>query len=158
MSRLWTYQEAALAKRIFFQMKDGLYELDPTRLPPATLPLATIWVQLARLVGALRSKPHSQIPMIGHIHSTLRYRNTSKADDETLAIARMVEVDLSVSLQYDGEARKAAFWRLLGSIPKGVIHLAGAKLSLEGFRWAPQTLLHQPRVVASNTMRPSWAA
>jgi hypothetical protein len=30
--------------------------------------------------------------------------------------------------------------------------LAGAKLSLHGFRWAPQTLLHQPQVVGSNTM------
>jgi hypothetical protein len=64
----------------------------------------------------------------------------------------MVGIDASASLQYDGEARKAAFWKLLGTIPKGVIHLAGAKLSLDGFRWAPQTLLHQPQVVGSNTM------
>lgn len=152
MSRLWTYQEATLAKTLLLQMKDGLYELDPTRLPPPTLPLTTIWVQLARLVGALRRQPHTQIPMIGHVHSTLRWRSTSKADDETLAIAKMVSIDTSVLLQYEGEARKAAFWRLLGSIPKGIVHLAGAELSLDGFRWAPQTLLHQPGVVGTNTM------
>lgn len=152
MSRLWTYQEATLAKILFLQMKDGLYELDATQLPSPTLPLMIIWVELARLVGALRRQPHEKIPMIGHIHSTLRWRSTSKPDEETLAIAKMVGIETSALLQYDGEARKAAFWRLLKSIPKGIIHLGGAKLSLDGFRWAPLTLLHQPGVAGTNTM------
>ena len=148
MGRLWTYQEAALARRLIFQMKDGLYELDPSLLPPPTLPLMTIWAHLAKQLKALTI---TDVPAISSVQATLRWRQTSKPDDETLAIAGILNIDSSILLKYEGEARKARFWALLQSVPKGIIHLPGPKLSLKGFRWAPQTLLYQP-LNGSNTM------
>ncbi len=151
MGRLWTYQEAALARKLIFQMKDGRYELNPTRLPSSTLPLTIIWTQLAKELEKLRGTPDPKVPMIALAQATLRWRSTSKADDETLAIAGILGIDASELLKYDGEERKAVFWKLLKSIPKGVIHLPGPKLRLNGFRWAPKTLLYQP-LDGSNTM------
>lgn len=151
MGRLWTYQEAALARKLVFQMKEGRYELDPNQLPSATVPLTTIWIHLARQLEKLTTKPKDQTPLISFAQTTLRWRSTTKSEDETLAIAGILGIDASVLLQYDGEERKAVFWKLLKSVPKGVIHLPGLKLRLNGFRWAPRTLLYQ-HLDGSNTM------
>jgi len=151
MGRLWTYQEAALARRLVFKMKDGLYELMPSMLPPPTLPLSTIWMHLARQLKTLARESNSRVRTIGSVKATLAWRQTSKPDDETLAIAGLLGLDASILQQHESEARMAAFWKLLRSIPKGVIHLPGPKMSLKGFRWAPQTLMFQPGP-GSNTM------
>ena len=144
MERLWTYQEAALARKLAFMTKDGLVELDPTpmRLPPASLPLPTIWMYLVQQLEKLTKRPRARGQMIGVVHSTLRWRNTSKDDDETLAIAGMLDVDVSDLLVLKGEERKAKFWKLLGMVPKSIIYLAGPKLSIDGFGWAPRTLMY----------------
>ena len=151
MGRLWTYQEAALARRLVFKMKDGLYELIPSQLPPPTLPLIAIWTHLAKQLKTLTSESNSGVRIISSVQATLAWRQTSKPDDETLAIAGILGLDASILQLHESEARKATFWKLLGSIPKGVIHLPGRKLSLKGFRWAPQTLMYQPGH-GSNTM------
>jgi len=151
MGRLWTYQEAALARRLVFKMKDGLYELIPSQLPPPTLPLITIWTHLARQLKTLTSESDSGVRIISSVQATLAWRQTSKPDDETLAIAGVLGLDASILQQHESEARKAAFWKLLRSVPQGVIHLPGRKLSLKGFGWAPQTLMYQPGQ-GSNTM------
>lgn len=144
MERLWTYQEAALARKLAFMTKDGLVELDPTpmRLPPAKLPLPTIWMYLVQQLEKLTKRPRARGQMIGAVHSTLRWRNTSKDDDETLAIAGMLDVDVADLLVLKGEERKAKFWKLLGTVPKNIIYLAGPKLSIDGFGWAPRTLMY----------------
>jgi hypothetical protein len=151
MGRLWTYQEAALARRLVFKMKDGLYELIPSQLPPPTLPLITIWTHLARQLRTLTSESNSGVRTISSVQATLAWRQTSKPDDETLAIVGILGLDASILQQHESEARKATFWKLLRSVPQGVIHLPGRKLSLKGFRWAPQTLMYRPGH-GSNTM------
>jgi hypothetical protein len=152
MERLWTYQEAALSRKLIFMTKDGLLELDPTAsgLPRASLPLSTIWLYLSQYLEKLRKRPKEKGQLIGVVHSTLRWRNTSKEDDETLAIAGILDIDVSQLIESMGEERKAKFWKLLEIVPKNIIHLAGPKLRIEGFKWAPRTLMYH--LDGANTM------
>jgi hypothetical protein len=118
MGRLWTYQEAALARKLVFVMEDGLFHFNPDNLGRNTLPLGLIWSQL---MVQLKSRFHNSDGfLIGYVSRALRWRSTSKPDDESLAVAGMLKIDTSVLLRYRGEERFAQFWRLLNPFPKEV--------------------------------------
>ena len=93
MGRLRTYQEAALARRLLFEMGDGLYELDTKHLPRNSLPHWLIWGTLG---GELRKliSPAKDHESIGFIQAMLRWRDTIKLDDETLVIAGILDIDI----------------------------------------------------------------
>lgn len=86
------------------------------------------------------------------IHQNLK--STSKQEDETLALATLLQLDYRSSIissagvdeasQEDRDKMMQEFWKILdkhyaGSIPPGIIFLPGEKLNIHGFRWAPRT-------------------
>jgi hypothetical protein len=159
MDRLWTFQESFLARKLIFVM-DGprLVEFDVSEgaggLPRPSLPLGTIWLSLAKYLEKLKPLGPRKPPgtggrlgsRLGMVYSGLRWRRTSKSDDETIAIAGVLGLDKNVGdlLSLIGEERKVMFWRLLKWVPRNVIHLPGPKLSslVEGFRWVPLSLMY----------------
>ncbi|KAK4214243.1 hypothetical protein QBC37DRAFT_284212 [Rhypophila decipiens] len=91
-----------------------------------------------------------------------RWRNTSRLEDETLALSTLLNLDYrdtkiedNVKKTVDGDDKESerneklegmmeAFWSLInknyeGSIPAGLIFLPGERLSGPGFGWAPKT-------------------
>ena len=81
-----------------------------------------------------------------NIVDTLRYRETSKQEDETLCIALILGFDLRPLLSHrQAESRMKAFFTLLQrvntKISKAIFFSAERKLSEPGFGWAPVSLM-----------------
>ena len=79
------------------------------------------------------------------MEAALRHRSVSVGTDEPHLIANLLGLDLEAILNGSGETRVYRMWSLMSSIrqgiPKSIIFRLGPRLSGEGFRWAPSTLL-----------------
>ena len=143
MQRLWTYQECLLARRLIFEMLDGLMHLagEASRLPRSKMPetMRIVWQDLGKEIYRLQS-PHGE-SNVGQMARALSWRSTTKADDETLAIGTVLGIDVGRLLKVDGEVRKMMFWKLVQHVPYNIIFLGGPKLSLRPFSWAPLSLM-----------------
>jgi hypothetical protein len=100
------------------RMSDGLYELQSINLAGWTLPAMAISTDLAKWIPYLK---RSNTSRICDVHAAIQWRRTSKAEDETIAIAGLLNVDVDKLLRAEGEERKVQFWKLLGSVPQGIV-------------------------------------
>ncbi|OCH84939.1 hypothetical protein OBBRIDRAFT_356083 [Obba rivulosa] len=137
--RMWTLQEASLAKKLAFEFADGLmscHELYSTgygvRFDPAARFLTMELGQLVKSIPALR---------FAYVSNALQSRTTSKPDDETLAVAGLFHVDALQLVVAGPEERMRLLLLKIREIPSEVIFLQGPKLSTPGFRWAPRSLM-----------------
>ncbi|KAF8350983.1 hypothetical protein F5887DRAFT_935375 [Amanita rubescens] len=128
MHRLWTLQEGLLARCLMFAFADGLKNIDdliPVGEDLTDCLLTNLCSEIFRLTKYQRSlRMDSGAFRIGDIVRSLVWRTTSRAEDETLAIAGLANVD----------ARE---------LPPNVIFMSGPKLKVPGFFWAPQALLQK---------------
>ncbi|KAF7512058.1 hypothetical protein GJ744_002771 [Endocarpon pusillum] len=138
MQRMWTYEEAVLAKRLVFVLKDSMFGFD----------LGMSWPDFDRALKVVaRSFGKSLITLrgaemdIGIIDRAFRYRLTNARDEEFLSVAGILGLDTAELLKVRGEARTCRFWLLLKHVPKQAAFHEGPKLTAPGFRWAPRTLM-----------------
>ena len=79
------------------------------------------------------------------MEAALRHRSVSVGTDEPHLIANLLGLDLEDILNGSAETRVYRMWSLMPSIrqgiPKSIIFRLGSRLSREGFRWAPESLL-----------------
>ncbi|EED17029.1 hypothetical protein TSTA_020870 [Talaromyces stipitatus ATCC 10500] len=80
---------------------------------------------------------------IRQIAQMLSLRDSSRREDELLAIAPLLGGDVSKLIHMSGEERVKNFWLQLGAILKDVVLLEYPKLSTPGFRCFPRTMLGQ---------------
>ena len=96
-------------------------------------------------VDKLETRPDaSTAARLTALQSYLAFRTTSKASDEAVILATMLDVDVREILRAprnDHMCRMELFWNALSSIPPHVIFWIGPKLQNPGFRWAPATFL-----------------
>lgn len=148
--RLWTFQEGALAKSLFFQFSDGAYNLDQViqrlerskdllldhTLRPAIF--ARNW-SLRRFVQSHQNRVlHTKI---SSLFATFRYRQTSVASDEALCLGTILGLSMPKIMQALPEVRMQMFWSMIPKVPVDFLFYDGATFDKEGFRWAPRTLL-----------------
>ncbi|KAK7692575.1 hypothetical protein QCA50_004205 [Cerrena zonata] len=144
MQRLWTLQEALLAQHLVFEFQDGfesIKELIPTGddvFDSVILHLSSEVVQLIQYRWPLDEKRGFSLVDIA---SHLIWRSTSKAGDETLAIAGLVGVDVAELVQLPPEERMKVFLLRVGTLPANIVFLTGLKQTERGFRWAPRTMM-----------------
>ena len=90
MRRLWTLQEGVLAKELYIQFADthkALTDLVPHTSEMLLQPYQTdLAAELFRMTK--RSSYHAYT--IGDVARAMRWRNTTRATDETLAIASLL--------------------------------------------------------------------
>ena len=159
MSRLWTLQEAFLAKNLLVQFKDGWAPLDAAsdQIHEASKELVFVSILANQILGAyihLRQfgQPVSTSDQPGLQFYTLcqsvRYRSVTFAADEPLCLSTLFQLDHpqagSLGL-VSPEERMPHFWTILDTqrhrIPQYVIFLDRPKLTRIGFRGLPSTLL-----------------
>ena len=136
MTRLWTLQEAALAKNLAFLMNGILTDMAfirdcvirGTRCP--ILMRFGVTMNLLAMGGKKLNPAEALFAASG--------RASSKLGDETIAVAPMIGVDVDALLATEPEERMGKFWRTLGVIPSGVLFVGGKKLEERGLRWAPR--------------------
>ena len=148
--RLWTFQEGALAKSLYFQFSDGPYSLDQGiqrlegskdlikdhTLRPAIF--ARNW-SLRRFVQSDQKRDlHAKI---SSLFATFRYRQTSVASDEALCLGTILGLSTSEILSAMPEERMQIFWSMIPKVPVDFLFYNGPTCDKEGFRWAPRTLL-----------------
>ena len=149
-SRLWTLQEGALARRIFFQFADGPYDFQSglSRIVASADPSVRLVARQSILyhIEQLRISVNSsdQAGALQTLANAVLFRSTSVNSDEPLCLANLLRIDSSTIAQVpasDSISRMAAFWKLVSYIPLPLIFDKRERLSQPGFRWAPASLL-----------------
>lgn len=151
MQRLWTLQEALLSPNLVFRFANCMVtgeNLSRYALQAVRSQINPVNQTLAR--EASRVLHHSwsgnlESPKLGDIGRMLRLRATSKARDETLAIAGILGVDARRLLEEKPEHRMKCLLKLLKFVPSSIIFLDGARMPEIGWRWAVKSMLRQER-------------
>ncbi|GAW14587.1 hypothetical protein ANO14919_039900 [Xylariales sp. No.14919] len=153
-TRLWTYQEGALAKSLYFQFKDGPYNLDAgfqeaCRSATFTSDITIIPALETRYFALREFQAHTAIETkLGAVASALGHRVTSVATDEPLCLAVLLDLDILKIAETKPTARMEAFWKMLPiAVGSAIFNNDTAKLAIDGLRWAPATFLRSPRNV-----------
>lgn len=154
MRRLWTLQEAALSKSLWFRFKDKSILLDDIlRQMYITfnkdIPLRGIvhdLMQENRMIRIFFHYAEQQLkgPDLAHLDHALKHRSVSVASDEALCIATLMGFPTSSIVERSGDDRMQQIWSLLAfshQVPAQIIFLMGERLGQPGWRWAPKSLL-----------------
>ncbi|OCH86239.1 hypothetical protein OBBRIDRAFT_838307 [Obba rivulosa] len=138
--RMWTLQEALLAKRLAFEFSDGIMSFDELLASGRRLrfdPAARFLVQEFEQIVGGRS-----VSNFAFVSNALRFRATSKPQDEPLAIAGIFDVDArELVKKATPEERMMSLLLSIRSLPFEILFLQGAKLDVAGFKWAPRSLM-----------------
>ncbi|KAH6663306.1 hypothetical protein F5X68DRAFT_251516 [Plectosphaerella plurivora] len=146
MQRMWTYEEAVLARTLVFVLRDGFHVYSATTEPFMRKTVSVVWQSLGAELFRLRA---GQRLNIGHIARAFRYRLTNVTQEEFISVAGMLDLDAERILNVKGEeARAACFWLMLKQVPQDIPFLRGPKLSVKGFGWASRTLMTPSATVA----------
>lgn len=71
----------------------------------------------------------------------LRRRSTSVPADEFLAVASLLQIPVEHLTSKEGLDRCCEFWILLKDVPHSIIIQIQEKIPIDGFRWAPRSLI-----------------
>ncbi|KAI5839389.1 hypothetical protein DFP73DRAFT_634592 [Morchella snyderi] len=151
MRRLWTYQEAVISEegtycgKLQIQFSDGALPFASmagkqglTTLCHTQKTIAELWLSLP-----LTGDPTS---LFKRMCRALRYRSTSRVEDESICLGSVLGYDLKeLSETKCPNQRMALFYSYIPEIPADIIFLRKDKLEIDGYRWAPKSLLKQAR-------------
>ncbi|KAI9066283.1 hypothetical protein FKP32DRAFT_1601861 [Trametes sanguinea] len=142
MHRLWTLQEAMLARQLVFEFA-GRALVDVQDLLPGGEDLCNpLLVQLASELYRLRTFAQRRTDMsLFHVAQALQWRTTSRAEDETLAVSGLLDLEASALVGLHGDDRMRAFLLAVGKLSRTIIFLPGPRLQIPAFTWAPKTLM-----------------
>ena len=163
MSRLWTLQEACLARTIWIQFKDRPVDLDAlvaflSQLGSTDLAFLPFAYDMHGQFRSLRpafpynlsneespSKPITTL--LYELDKALQHRSTTVAADEPLCIGNWLDLPAEeiLNVPATAAARMGRVWELIatrhGGIPQQIIGFEQPRLTEKGKRWAPRTLL-----------------
>ncbi|RBA11122.1 hypothetical protein FPRO05_04295 [Fusarium proliferatum] len=141
MGRLWTLQEAVLADKVLFCFADALVPLRDLIPSRENLELYPYMGDMAAEIFRLIKQSQYKDLKIGDVSRSLRWRDTSRASDETLAIASLLGVDLGILLELPTQDRMIRLFQELREVPRNIVFLGGDKTDVPGYRWAPKSLM-----------------
>lgn len=154
--RLWTFQEGALPKELWFQfkgrainalcfylvLKNYLRKDDMRNRIAATGALAR-YLEIRGISG--RHRPIDPKTQTFQTISCASQRTVTNSKDEAYCIATLLSLDPTTVVQQEtSNFRMTALWQLLsnaGLIPRRIAFHFGKKLQIPGWRWALSTCL-----------------
>ena len=139
MQRMWTYEEAILAKKLVFRLKDGFHTYSVKTKPTIRPIISVVFQSLGSQLFRLRA-PKDRLN-IGHVYTAFRYRTTNAKQEEFLSVSGVLGLNTQSLVENKGDARVRLFWLNVRQIPFDVVLLQGPKLDAPGFRWAPKTMM-----------------
>ena len=156
--RLWTLQEGALARVLYFQFSDQAIDIESLTLHMNMemtfichdrsleyLPIYSIISELWEVWKSINIEELRNI--INYLAGGLRWRATSVEADEALCLATLCGLDIEDIINGPDESRMSRFCSILPSIPSQAVFWSGERLTQEGFRWAPSTFLSRPDAI-----------
>jgi hypothetical protein len=175
MNRLWTLQEAVLARRLWVQFKDKSFDLDHLMLKLAAanekdVKIQSFFYDLQKEARSLRSsifysknsqskqaqsRAEEEKGNIGRklveLEVALAYRSVSVPADEALCIGTLMNLPAVDDSQTSGNAsaRMGRVWQLIaktyGGIPQQLLTFVRPGLKERGLGWAPRSFLGQDK-------------
>lgn len=166
-TRMWTLPEGVQARNVHFDFVDGLLSIRHLRrhyklakhnpLHPEHFVYKAGWVfspsifllrnEIDADQVAQRTAAQPDCESTGHLWLSMQWRRTDRREDETLCLARLLDLDPSPILRTSAptarelaEQRMVEFLDLMDQrvgIPPGMIFLPGPRLPVRGFGWAP---------------------
>ena len=147
MRRLWTFQEGAMSRNLYFLLADGLKNIEDLELQYPRAASESVIASTARLFYTSLLRPRASAAnrkvnegLVSSVYRAIQWRTTSRMEDERLAIARVLNVYESEVLANPADLRVKTLLRKVPEIPSGLIFMPGARLKNSQFRWAPTTL------------------
>lgn len=145
--RLWTLQEGVFAERILFQFSDAAVDaerllMEMGGLPSDVFDLRTvIFTEISRPIYSLRmfNVYYRSGKRVDYIMKALQWRCTSRAEDEPICLATLLDLDLKDIINESGGRRMQKFVELQRVFPRDVLFCRSQRLQEIGFRWAPVT-------------------
>jgi hypothetical protein len=156
MRRLWTLQEAALSKDLWFQFSNEVIsfakvwerKIKTQDHYPELRGIGDDTNQEVRHLGIYFRAHEYGLPGpdTAHLDFSLKHRSVSVAIDEPVCITTLMSLSMSSLLEAPpGESRMREAWRMIAAlkcgIPAGIIFLNDICLQEPGWRWAPRSLL-----------------
>lgn len=163
MSRLWTLQEARLARTLWVQFKDGPVDIDELYIKMTQIESDVRYLPFTSDMISQYNSIRSKYPraffnkgwdadktvgiLLSELESALHHRSVSMAEDEAICIGTLMDLPLSkiVAVAPTAQARMGRFWELVaekyGGIPQQILAFEQPKLTQPGKRWAPASLL-----------------
>lgn len=156
MRRLWTLQEGALAKSLFFQFADKALSLDDLmkslfqnsyKMTYKAI-IFDFWTeqQGLRSFFHLRQDETRGNTDIATLDLSLQFRSVSVPSDEPLCIGTLLGLNLNHILSVEGKSdRMLQVWKLITAkkhgVPMQVIFFQEPGIDTPGWRWAPRSFL-----------------
>lgn len=140
--RLWTLSESVLSFRVFFAFEDKLKiskDILDVGLETPHIPVIRMG---CTLLDNLTCGMFAGDVTVGAMQRNLCRRTSSWLDDESLAMAPLMGIDLALLLEVSGDERMMRFWTLAKHIPRSIIIESSPKFQVDGFRWAPRSLMN----------------
>lgn len=164
MSRLWTLQEARLARTLWVQFKDGPVDIDELYMKLTQIERDVRFLPFTNDMVSQYNSIRSKYPraffspdwdaektvgiLLSELEFALHHRSVSMAEDEAICISTLMDLPLSKIVAVappTAQARMGRFWELVaekyGGIPQQILAFEQPKLSQPGKRWAPASLL-----------------
>ncbi|KEY73684.1 hypothetical protein S7711_07730 [Stachybotrys chartarum IBT 7711] len=149
--RLWTYQEARLAKpgQLHFQFQDEATSDD--RLLNQSNRVSSLDNLIAQAIYArfedIRSRNGSSsiTEALVRMKDALTFRATSQGPDEVLCLSNLLGVGSDTIVNTEPKKRMEIFWKTVVQDPKdyhvSMIFWEGPKLDVKGYTWAPASFM-----------------
>ena len=155
IGRLWTLQEAVLAKNLLIQFRDFVIDLKSIVIAAedgygADLRSREIASDVAIVCKQIRgffNAPGDIGDVLVDAMELVRHRRVTYQTDEPLCLATLFQLDLGEIVRAQPDDRMSMFWSMMPhtrhGIPKDIIFNNLPRIERVGFRWAPSSLMQE---------------
>ena len=148
-TRLWTFQEGALARDAYFRFRDAAVNGTAIRehvriMPQAQNPdLDEMLEELGLGWFSLEARPSTVGQLVIILARAVRHRATSVAEDEALCLGSLAGIDMETlaNPKVPPRERMRIFWESFEAPPSMLVFWEGKNLNEIGYRWAPASFL-----------------
>lgn len=171
MSRCWTFQEGAMAKKWLLQFEDGIWCLDDIQEDPLSrredhsalhelVELLKFFANVPRLISTVNQRTFSQrkfeakIALFSQVWNGLCTRSTTKREDLISIIAIILDFRPAELLRIPAENRLLSLICAQEVLPLSLIYRErlGLKDWSEAYQWLPSTIEEKPIEVNGDMM------
>lgn len=166
-SRLWTYQEGALPRSLYFQFEDTAEDIDKMKqqleidMKSDVALRYTLGERLLAQYNSLRgfqAFDKDSEDFVLFVLGNMAYRSTSVASDEALCLSTLMGLQTGAKASTeeqtsDPEGPMAEFWRQVPYAPSSLLLASVPTLNKTGLSWAPcSTLLNEYRLSETGSL------
>jgi hypothetical protein len=163
MKRLWTFQEAKLARYLYFQFKNKAVRAEDTLHNLEMTDYQSLWAEIAESILGLRDifNESGASRNIVSLWNAFQSRSTSNAGDEAVCLSMMLGSDRGQILDTPDDDRMRKLFSLQDIFPNQILFKPGPRINSRGYGWAPTSFLGRGQLgkrqcFARKSATPRW--